>query len=267
MEVLSLILVFIFGLCIGSFLNVVIWRLPRGEKLTGRSKCAFCGHVLAYKDLFPVFSMAALFGKCRYCKKNISLRYPIIELITGLLFVITFWHYLPYNLFTWLFLLKSLIIISVLIAVFVIDLEHYLILDSIIFPVGIVFLILNIGLDFSYPNSFFSLKSFFLGGIAAGIAAAFPFFLVWHVSKGKWMGFGDIKLLLFLGLSLGWPLIWVGLFLSIILGGAVSIFLLFSSDKTLKSKVPLGTFLALGSVVAIFWGSSILEWYLAFLGF
>lgn len=267
METLSLILIFVFGLCIGSFLNVVIWRLPRGEKLTGRSMCAFCGHMLSYKDLFPLVSMLSLFGKCRYCKKRISLRYPIIELLVGLLFALAFWHYMAYDFFTWLLLIKTLIVISVLVSVFVIDLEHFLILDSIIFPSGILLFILNIILDILAHKSFFSLKSFFLGGVISAITAALPFFLVWYFSKGKWMGFGDIKLLLFLGLALVWPLVWVGVFLSVMLGGAVSIVLLLSANKTLKSKVPLGTFLALGSVCAIFWGNKLLAWYLAVLGF
>jgi leader peptidase (prepilin peptidase) / N-methyltransferase len=267
MQTLIYILVFIFGSCIGSFLNVVILRLPKEESLSGRSHCVHCGHTLSAADLLPVLSFAFLLGKCRYCRKPISPRYFIIEIITGLLFVLNWYLINPQNSLGYFLVAANAFIIGVLISVFVIDLEHYLILDRIIFPASAIMALANIAFDLLSGQSPLVLHSHFILGILAALAAALPFFAVWFFSKGAWMGFGDVKLMLFLGLALQWPNIFVAVFLSVVLGGILSAILLALKAKTLKSRLPFGTFLALGSLVAMFYGEHLLRWYLGLLGF
>lgn len=261
------ILFFLYGSLIGSFLNVVILRLPEEQKLTGRSHCPKCNHVLGALDLIPLLSWLFLLGKCRYCKTKISPRYFIIEFIMGALFLFSWLYLSPVTLLGYLLLIKYLIVISILLAVFVIDLEHFIILDSIIFPGMAVISILNLTLDVFGKMPVLSLNGNFVGGVLAALACCLPFFTIWYFSKGKWMGFGDVKLALFLGVSLGWPFIFVGLMLGVLIGGLVSIILLLATSKTMKSQIPFGTFLSFGTLIAMFYGYRILEWYLSILGF
>lgn len=258
---------FIFGALIGSFLNVVVLRLPGGEKLTGRSHCPNCGHQLAPLELVPMLSYLFLRGKCRKCRKAISPRYFIIELITGLLFALSAWLMPVDNWFDGLMLFRAVFIISVLIIVFVIDLEHFLIFDQVVFPCLFFLSALNLLSDLVFGHKLTSLNSFLAGGVAAGLVLWGGFYLLWFFSRGRALGFGDVKLVLFLAMALGWPLSFVGLFVSIILGGAVSLGLLLGQKKQLKSRVPFGTFLAVGWVIALFYGHPLLVWYLALLGF
>jgi len=267
MDNLFLILSFIFGAVVGSFLNVVILRLPLGRSLSGRSYCPSCGHVLGFLDLFPILSFIVLRGRCRYCSAKISPRYWIIELVLGLLFAVTWLYLLPASPGSALRLFQYWFLESLLLAVFVIDLEHYLILDQIIFPGCAVAVAVNLGLDFFSGQAVLSPSSHLVSGFLGALVLAGLFFGVWYFSKGQWMGFGDVKLAVFLGLGLAWPLAGVGLMLAVLLGGLVSIFLLIFGGKTLKTRLPFGTFLSLGAVLSLFYGEKLLAWYLAFLGF
>lgn len=246
---------------------MVIWRLPRQKKLTGRSACARCGHRLSWPDLFPIFSFLFLRARCRYCKEKISIRYPLIELSTGAMFAGAFFIIRPEDALGFVLLAKAFAAIFVMTAVFMIDLEHFLILDSVLWPSALVFLALNLILDIMSGRNPGGLNSLTVLAVLSALAAALPFYLIWHFSKGKWMGFGDVKLALLLGVMLGWPLVFVSLFLGIILGGICGIFLLIFGNKTLKSKLPLGTFLSVAGIFVLFWGQGLLKWYLAFLGF
>ena len=143
-----IVLSFVCGSVVGSFLNVVVWRLPRGEALSGRSHCAHCRHKLAVADPVPLLSYLAIRRRCRYCGQPISFRYFIIEFVTAILFVFAWLQIIPVAGFDYLVLARILFVISVLIAVFVIDYEHYLILDKIIWPAIGVALIFNFALDF-----------------------------------------------------------------------------------------------------------------------
>lgn len=259
-------LVFVFGAIIGSFLNVVILRLPKEESLNGRSHCNSCKHTLSFLDLFPFFSYLFLGGKCRYCNAKISPRYFIIEALTGILFLLSFWFLMPDTLIELIRLLSFWVILSTLITVFVIDLEHFLILDEIIFPMGLVVLALNIISDLLIKNSLLDINSQFLSGLLAALLGAAPFFCLWYFSKGLWLGFGDVKFALFLGLALGMPNIFVGLMVSILLGGILSAILLIFTKSNLKTKLPFGTFLSVGSAMVLFYGPTMLNWYLSILG-
>ncbi|PIR96555.1 MAG: prepilin peptidase [Candidatus Doudnabacteria bacterium CG10_big_fil_rev_8_21_14_0_10_42_18] len=267
MEIFIGAIIFMFGSVIGSFLNVVILRLPKEKKLTGRSACENCGAALSAPELVPLFSYIGLRGKCKNCGKDISPRYFIVEFITGFLFLAGWLFIQPQDLTGLMLLLKWFVALSVLLVVFVTDLEHFLIFDNVIFTGIVLASIINLVLDITGTGSAFSIRGEFLGGLAAAVAAALPFFIIWYISKGSWMGFGDVKLALFLGVVLGIPLVGVGIFLAVILGGAVSIMLLLSGRKKLKSPVPFGVFLAFASAFTLFYGGRFLNWYLAILGF
>ncbi|MFA6466243.1 MAG: prepilin peptidase [Patescibacteria group bacterium] len=251
--------VFIFGLFIGSFLNVVILRLHRAESfIKGTSKCLFCRHRLYPKDLIPLFSYIFLKGHCRYCQKKFSRQYPLVEFFTGLAFVLIFGKVIPnFDLTTvtalqFLHLLDWWAIVSFLIIIFVYDFKYYLILDKVVLP-GIVLAILaNLFLGFSILNL---LLAILVGG---------GFFLLQFViSKGRWIGGGDIRLGAFMGAILGWPQVLTALFLSYILGSFISIFLLLGKRKDWGDKIPFGTFLAIGTFLTMLWGPILVNWYLS----
>lgn len=267
MENLLILSVFCFGAVIGSFLNVVILRLPDGRRLSGRSHCGSCRHILGALDLAPMLSYIFLRGRCRFCKAKISPRYFIVEAAAGVLFAAAFYFLKPESLPAVLLLLKYWLFLAALVAVFVVDLEHFLILDQVVLPVSLLMLGLNMVLDFSSKTTILSLSGHFTSGLMGAGFLWLLFFSVWFLSSGKWLGFGDVKLAVMLGLALGWPLTFAGLMLAVMLGGATSVFLLVFSSKTLKSQIPFGTFLALGATLALFFGNQIFNWYLATLGF
>ncbi len=260
MLILSLILnfyIFLLGLVIGSFLNCVIYRLEKEQSfLKGRSYCPHCKHNLIWLDLIPVFSFLFLKGKCRYCGKKISIQYTIVEIITGLIFLFIYNEIinLPqltisnFISFCFLFIVSSFLII-----IFVYDLKHYMILDKVLFPAIAISLLYRLFIIFSIWNYLF----------AALIASGF-FLFIFLISKGKWMGFGDVKLAILLGLLLGFPNILVGLFLAFFFGAIIGLALIFLNKKGLKSEIPFAPFLIIGTFIAMFFGSQIIQWYLNF---
>jgi leader peptidase (prepilin peptidase) / N-methyltransferase len=261
MDFISYSSIALFGACIGSFLNVLILRLPKKETLGGRSHCQKCLHVLGTKDLIPIVSYLFLSGRCAHCKKRISVRYVLIEVITAFLFLVTWFLIRPAAAPDYLELFRAWFLVSLFLVVFVIDLEHYLILDRIIIPGVIAIIIVNFLLDSITGQHFFSLGSATFGGIISAFSSSFPFFALWYFSGGAWMGFGDVKLVVFLALALGWPYIWICLLLSFFLGTLISIPLLISGKKHMASKLPFGTFLAASATIVLFFGSDILLWY------
>ena len=239
-------LIFLFGLIMGSFLNAVIYRLDSGESIVkSRSHCPKCGHVLAWYELVPIFSFVIQGGKCRECKGGISWQYPIVELATAILFVLVLYYNLP--------LLYTLTISSLLMVIFVYDLKHYIIPDKIIYPA-----ILVSGI-FVWQHTTYNIQYTIYAAIGASVFFAAMFF----ASRGKWMGFGDVKLAFFMGLFLGWPNILVGLFAAFMLGGIIGMGLIVCGKKTMKSQVPFGPFLVTGTFIAMFLGDKITEWYLS----
>lgn len=243
------VLIALFGLVVGSFLNAVIYRLSVGDSaIRGRSYCPSCRHELAARDLIPVLSYVALGGRCRYCRKPISIRYPLIELATGFVFVLTYLHFgSSFNMRTVLYLVYG----AFLIVIFAYDLLHYLILDSVIIPAIIIAFIGNTILGVPWQSM-----------LIAGLVAAGFFALQFIVSRGRWIGGGDIRLGFFMGVMLGWPLILVALFIAYISGGSIGLILIAQGSKTLQSKVPFGTFLTLGTYAALLYGPQLLSWYM-----
>lgn len=276
---LLLVFVFIFGTFIGSFLNVVIWRLPRDQKLTGRSQCPKCKHQLTWIDLIPVISFLINNAQCRYCGKQISWRYPLIELISGILFMSALLLVGP-NFFTessftgsiglqisdWLTVVRYSFVFLVLLAVFIIDLEHYLILDRIIFPAVVVVLVLDFIVSMTAGDSLVIYSNYLINILAGMLAGFLPFYLLWKFSKGRWMGLGDAKFGLFLGAVFGFPMVWLCYFIAFILGALVALPLLATGKKELSSKLPFGTFLAVSALITVWLGVPILGWYLQMIG-
>ncbi len=257
-QILTYIIIFLTGLIVGSFLNCVIYRLEKKESfLSGRSYCPYCKHILCWQDLIPVFSFLLLKGKCRYCHQKISIQYPLVELATGILFVLIFshWslvigngaHFLMCSTLVWdLFYL--LVIACFLIIIFVYDLKHYIIPDKIIYPAIIIAFLYQLFGHWDFIFAAFGAAAFFLAIVL--------------ISREKWMGIGDVKLAFLMGLILGWPNVLVALFLAFFLGAIIGTGLIISKRKTLKSQVPFGPFLITGTFMALFYGQYIINWYL-----
>lgn len=272
--------VFFLGLTIGSFINSIIYRLNTGEDfIIKRSHCPHCGHILNWNDLVPILSFILLRGKCRYCQKPISWQYPLVELTTGLLFVLTTNFFFPVyspvrspsiTLGTeeggLLFVIYYLIIISFLIITFVYDLKHYLIPDEVVYPAIVlsfladIFMALN---KYHFSDFLGVFKLITNGWLAAFLAAGF-FMAIILFSHGKWMGLGDVKLAVFMGLVLGFPKILLALLLAFSFGAIIGIGLIALGKKHLKSEIPFGPFLVTGTLIAIFWGEQLLHWYQGF---
>lgn len=246
-NILLSIFIFLLGLVVGSFLNCVIYRLEAGKSLKGRSFCPQCGHKLSWLDLFPVFSFLFLAGKCRHCGKKISTQYPLVELAGGIIFLLIFSaqsEILSAGQF--LNLIFLLYIASVLIVIFVYDLKHYIIPDKVLLPA------IAIALIFNFQD------------ILAGLVAACFFLAIFLISQGRWMGFGDVKLAFLMGLLLGIGNVVTALFLAFFFGAIISIILIGFYGKNLKSEIPFGPFLILGTFLALLYGKEIISWYTSF---
>jgi len=244
--------VFILGLMVGSFLNCVIYRLETNKSfLKGRSFCPECKHILAWYDLIPVFSFLILKGKCRYCHQKISWQYPLVELTTATLFLLlTF-----YAMASFVSIFFYIVIASFLIIIFVYDLKHFIIPDKVIYPAIIIAFLYQIISTFQ-----FQITNFYPPILSALGAAAF-FLLIVLVSRGKWMGLGDVKLAFLMGLFLGWPNILVALFLAFFIGAIIGVGLIVFGKKALKSEVPFGPFLVGATFIGLFFGQQIIGWY------
>jgi len=251
------VFVFIFGLFIGSFLNVVIYRLHREESFVkGRSKCLFCGHRLQVGDLIPLFSYLFLKGRCRYCKQAFSAQYPLVEASTAIIFTLIFLYIFPqgfsafapfiyyYKLLVWWIMSAFLLVI------FVYDLRYYLILDKVIVPAAI----------FSFFANLFLGHVFWQMLLAAIIGGGF-FLLQYVLSKGRWIGGGDIRLGALMGIILSWPHVLTALFIAYVLGSIISIGLLLGGRKSWSDKVPFGTFLSLATFITLLYHQKLISWY------
>lgn len=250
-------LFFILGSAVGSFLNVVIDRTMRGESIVfGRSYCEHCRATLGTMDLIPIVSFAGLRARCRYCKHKLSLQYPLVETITGILFVLTFYFLTTGGSTSFLLLAYQLVIISVLIVVAVVDYKFSLIPTAFVFAAALLAL---------FKNYFYLSSADFISSVLVAFALAFSFLGIVVATRGRGMGSGDIPLVFLLGLFLGWPYSLLAIFLAFLLGATVSIVLLFFRKKTFGQTVPFAPFLILGSIIVLYWGNQIMNWYLSIL--
>ena len=267
---------FIFGLIIGSFLNVVIFRFNTQQTFFktfgGRSGCLSCQNQLTWYELIPVFSFLGLRGRCKNCKTKISFQYPAVELLTGLIFALLFFKFqdlLFFNTLSFVFTYAYYaIIFSLLLVIAVYDLKHKIIPDLLSIVLGILALA---GLFFFHPNATFvfpALSFHFptLLEFLAGPIIAFPFVFFWLVSSGRWMGLGDAKLAISLGWLLGLSLALSGVVFAFWVGAIAGVGLLIFSrlDSSrlarkygMKSEIPFAPYLVFGASLAFLFGMSL----------
>ncbi len=249
LDTLSFLLLFIFfvlGLIIGSFLNVVIFRINTKRSLGGRSSCMSCQSKLSWYELIPLFSFLFLRGRCRNCQTKISIQYPLVELTTGIIFSLLFLRFQDVfftSIFSFTFIYAYYaVMFSILIVIVVYDLRHKIIPDSLSLLFGILAFI---GLFFFHNLS--------ISEFLSGIILALPFFLFWLLSHGRWMGLGDAKLVLglgyFLGLSLGLSAIVLAFWIGSIVGLGL---VLLKKGYGMKSELPFAPYLVLGALISFF---------------
>ncbi len=261
---LFLVFIFFLGASVGSFLNVLIYRFHQRKNIFGRSFCPHCQHQLYWFDLIPIFSFFILRGRCRHCRQKISWQYPIVEMTAGLLFLFSFVRLSSqFSIFNFsaqggsasggqfsITLFRDWIFISVMIFVFVYDLKYMLIEDAVVIPamVAVFFLSLLAG------QSLFTI-------IVGALMSWLFFWLQYYLTKKRGLGEGDLRLGILMGIMFGWPNVLVVILISYIIGGSICLILIMIGKKKLFSEIPLGPFLALGSLITMFFGSRIVDLY------
>ena len=254
MEILLIIIFAILGLAVGSFLNVCIDRLPQNKSIVfPPSHCEACQHKLATKDLIPVFSYLRLRGRCRYCQASVPRRLFWVELATGAVFALLSWHYGLNPALGIMAFYACLFIV-----VFVIDLEHGLILNKVVYPGMVVALLLAL-----LPQPW--LTQWIVTGIAnaaLGGAIGFALFLLIAIVSRGGMGWGDVKLAALIGLATGFPLVFLSIIMGAILGGIMAVALVIAKKRKRRQTIPFGPFLAVAAMITLLWGSNIMSWYL-----
>ena len=251
---IEIIFIFILGLIVGSFSNVCIYRIPKNESIIfPASHCPKCRSKIKPVDNIPLLSFILLKGRCRNCKSKISIQYPVVEFLTGLIYLII---YLIYGLS-----IQSLIYIilsSALIIIAFIDLNEQIVPDVISFP-GIV-----IGFIISFFVPYISFVNSALGVLVGGGIILIIGMAGSIIFKKEAMGGGDVKLAAMIGAFLGWRYITISLFLGFFLGALAGIFLIMSKIKSKEDTVPFGPFIVLGSFITLLWGEKIISWYIGF---
>jgi leader peptidase (prepilin peptidase)/N-methyltransferase len=275
------VVVFIFGIAIGSFLNVCIYRIPLNQSIVKpRSHCPKCNHLIAWYDNIPLLSYLILRGKCRYCKVPFSVRYFIVELLTGILFTLIVWQYqgATFASVTYLTVVGSLIALSF------IDLDHYILPDVITYPLLILGLMISIILSY-VPTSGFLINHWMSGPFSTHSGRLYPFYnalfgllvgggiLLLIGNIAKWilkkeaMGGGDVKLLAAMGTFIGYKLVLLTLILASFVGSIIGAVVLIQAKKkdqdttSFGHYIPFGPYLAIGAVIALIWGNDIINWY------
>ena len=250
---LELVTIAVFGLCIGSFLNVCAYRLPLGESVVHpRSRCTSCGRMLSWFDNLPVVSWVALHGRCRTCGEPVSWMYPAVEIVTALVFAVT---YLTYGLT--LLSLVRVIFGCALIVLFVTDLQHKILPNVITLPGIVIGFVCSIFLPPGWVSS--------LIGILVGGGVLFAIAEVYYRVRGQeGLGMGDVKLLAMIGAFLGWKLVLLTLVFASFTGSLAGGVLIASGRGSMKYALPFGTFLAVGALFAATWGDPIADWYFGF---
>lgn len=254
---------FCLGAAVGSFISVVIYRLHTGKRgiFGGRSVCTNCDKQLKPLDLIPIASYLTLRGKCRYCSKEISYMYPLLEILTGLLFAALYFKfpfldaetlrittpllgmYLLYGFYTF-----------ILVFTFFFDLHYMNIADEVVLPGVLIALIATMATPYT-PHIIDALLGLGIGVVFFGLQAL--------ISKGKWIGLGDLRVGAFMGAVLGWKLMIVALFLSYLVGSVVALFIIIKKKQVRGIRVPFAPFLVTGTFITIFFGEQLMNWYLS----
>lgn len=263
----------LLGLCFGSFVNALVWRLHEQDKpkkkraasdtdlsiVSGRSMCPHCKHTLSVSDLIPLLSWLILRGKCHYCHKPIGWQYPLVEAATALLFVSSYlWWPLSFDAGGIFELIIWLVSLVGFMALIVYDLRWMLLPNKIVFPITGLAIIKVLGIALFFDGGFQSIINAVLGlAIAGGI-----FYVLFQVSNGKWIGGGDVKLGFALGLLLGTPtLALMMLFVASLLGTLIALPGLITKKLQRTSMLPFGPFLIIGTILVKLFGQTLLNWY------
>ncbi|WP_027339316.1 prepilin peptidase [Halonatronum saccharophilum] len=240
------LVIFIFGSIVGSFLNVVIYRLPAGKSIVfPPSECGNCGHRLGFLDLIPIISYLLQKGRCRHCGTKFSIQYPLVEFLTGLLFLALYWKF---NLGIEFYL--YLVLASLLISATFIDFKHQIIPNKLTYS-GIIFGISS-SLYFDHIGFRWALLGFLIGG---------GFLLLVAIASRGGMGVGDVKFAALIGTFIGPTQTFVGIILGALIGSVVGIALIVTKQIGGKDRIPFGPLIALGTLLMIFFGDSIIDLY------
>lgn len=262
MSTLAYFFIFCLGCIIGSFLNVVIYRFNSGKTLGGRSMCMTCSKTLSWYELIPVFSYLFQVGKCRSCSTRISHQYPLVEFLTGGIFTLIAYHFSGFALvsFNQYILLVSvyMMIFSLLMVISVYDMRHKIIPDPLVFAF-IVFSFISMFLNHSIVGGLFVQPS--VHSIIAGPLFALPFALIWLLSRGRFMGLGDAKLILGIGWMLGFYFGIAALMLSFWIGTIVSLLIIaFTKMKfSMNTEIPFGPFLAISTLLVFVFSITVFD--------
>ncbi len=261
--VLTTVFLFSVGAIIGSFLNVVIYRSVEQESwVTGRSKCENCEHQIRWFDNIPLISYLVLKGKCRDCQVPIGVAHPVVELLTGSLFVWWYWFgafffqlsHSPFQTIQPLFWLLVGILLLMIVAA---DILYYIIPDTVVaalFALTVLYRITLVTFGIMQVTDF-------VWSVVAMLVAFTFFASLWLLTKGKGFGMGDVKLVVPLALLLGWQKVFVGLFLAFLFGAVVGVTLILLRKKQFSDAVPFGPFLVLGTITALLFGQNLIQWY------
>jgi len=253
LPIILYIFAFMFGAAVGSFLNVCICRLPKGESIVfPPSHCTHCDYTIRYYDNIPIVSYLLLGGKCRSCGEPISIQYPVVELLNGLLTLLLFMKFGPTPTFAVLFLLCTALVVITFI-----DLEHQIIPDVISLP-GIV-----VGFACSFVLPWLSWSDSLIGILLGGGSLLIVAYGYQFLTGKDGMGGGDIKLLAMLGAFLGWRSVLFIIFAASLVGSIIGVSVMLAKGKDGKLAIPFGPFLAAGAVLYIFYGRQIITWYLS----
>jgi len=277
-EIFGYAFIFIIGACIGSFLNVVIYRVPNELSLMTSSACPNCKNGIKFYHNVPILGWLMLRGKCSSCKEPIAWRYPAVELLTALIFVLTYWQ-----IGLTVMLPVALVFVATMIALLFIDSEHMILPNVITYPLFVAALIVRIvfpiaftGFAFSdmtyspinqlssYPGWVVSLAGAILGALVGG-GSLWLVGAIWKALRGvDAMGLGDVKMMAGVGALLGWRLSILTIFLGAFAGALIGIALIMKQkDRNLQTQLPFGIFLGIGSIVAILFGDRLIAWYLS----
>jgi len=253
-----LALFFLLGAAVGSFINVIADRLPAGKSIISPpSHCTDCKRELSAKDLIPIFSYLWLKGRCRYCGATIPRRLLWVELGTAILFAFLYWHYGP----SWELALVALYC-CLFIILLLIDLKHNILPNKIVYPAVIFAIaIAALGSIFGFEPGYIASTGFRLWIVDAAIGGGIGFVLLLLPAllyRGS-MGWGDVKLAALIGLVIGFPLVFIAMFLAMVGGGLIAAILLLSKLKSRKDAIPFGPFLSLAAMATLFWGNNLLN--------
>lgn len=249
------VIIFFLGLALGSFLNSWIWRAHENFRIVnGRSMCPHCRRQLTWHENIPVLSYLFLWGKCQTCKIAIPKHFTFVEIGAALIFVLVAWKHLSSPVVASALFFRDIVFSVLLIIIFIYDWLYQEILPEVVWFGALAGLFFNLYLGYSLASMLIGLL--IVGGF---------FWLQFAVSRGRWIGGGDVRMGVMMGVWLGWPMVLTALFLAYIVGAVCSLALVAYRKKQLTSAIPFGTYLATGTFVAMLWGNEIIAWYLKLL--